>query len=42
MVIAYCNIFSVFLAEEVEAGEEHLQRRADALHQAYSDTDPEL
>ena len=26
----------------MEAGEEGLQRSADALHQAYSDTDPEL
>ena len=26
----------------MEAGEEHLQRSADALHQTYSDTDPEL
>ena len=26
----------------MEAGEEHLQLSADALHQAYSDTDPEL
>ena len=41
MVIAYCNIFSVFSAAEVEAGE-GLQRSADALHEAYSDTVPEL
>ena len=40
--MAYCNILTVFSAAEVEAGEEHLLRSADALHQAYSDTDPEL
>ena len=40
--MAYCTILTVFSAAEVEAGEERLLRSADALHQAYFDTDPEL
>ena len=39
MVVANSNIFSVFLASEVESGEE-LQCSADAIHQAYTNTDP--
>ncbi|KAL8561277.1 hypothetical protein ACOMHN_047132 [Nucella lapillus] len=31
-----------FTAAEVEAGEELMQRSADAIRQAYADTDPDL
>ena len=42
VVIANCNTFSVFLSAEVEAGEEGLERSADAMCHAYSDKDLEL